>query len=358
LRSTTLALLLCVVTATALADQVTLKNGDRLTGTIVKFDEEKLLLKTDYAGDLSLQWAVVVGINSAEPLHIVLKNGRIIDGVVTTRGEIFVVKGPSGAEIEAPKAEVAGVRNNAEHDVYLRSLHPRLIDLWSGVFDTGLSLTRGNSDSTSFALSGKAARATRRNKLGVYATAIYAKSTVAGVNSTTAQAIRGGIRDDFDLRPRLFVFGLADFEHDKFQALDLRSVLGGGAGYHIIKEKKTTFDVFGGATYNQEYYSQPFNPPNPSSTRKSSEIVAGETFATKASARTTFSEQFSIFPNLSDTGAYRFQFDATGATKLKSWLSWQLTFSDRYVSRPLAGLKDNDVIFTTGLRLTFGKGVF
>jgi putative salt-induced outer membrane protein YdiY len=357
-RSVFLALLWCVFAATAFADQVTLKNGDRLTGTIVKFDEEKLLLKTDYAGDVNLQWAAVAGITSAEPLHIVLKSGRIIDGVVTTRDEIFVVRTPNGPEVEAPKAEVAGVRNAAEHDVYLRSLHPRLIDLWSGVLDTGLSLTRGNSDSTSFALSGKAARTTHRNKIGVYTTAIYARSKVAGVSSTTAQAVRGGIRDDFDLRPRLFVFGLADFEHDEFQDLDLRSVLGGGLGYHMIKEKNTNFDVFGGATYNQEYYSQAFNPPNPSTTRKSGEFVAGETFATKISTRTTFSEQFSIFPNLSDTGSYRFQFDATGATKLKSWLSWQLTFSDRFVSRPLLGLKDNDLIFTTGLRLTFGKGVF
>jgi hypothetical protein len=40
------------------------------------------------------------------------------------------------------------------------------------------------------------------------------------------------------------------------------------------------------------------------------------------------------FPNLSDLGQYRFQFDATAATKLKTWLSWQITVSDRYLSNP------------------------
>jgi putative salt-induced outer membrane protein len=129
-------------------------------------------------------------------------------------------------------------------------------------------------------------------------------------------------------------------------------------GYHLIKEKDCTFDVFGAATYNQEYYSKPFSPPNPSTTRKTAEFVLGETLAAKLGSRTTLGEQFNFFPNLSDTGEYRLQLDATAATKLKNWLSWQITFSDRYVSRPLLGLKNNDVLFTTGLRLTYGKWVF
>jgi hypothetical protein len=65
-----------------------------------------------------------------------------------------------------------------------------------------------------------------------------------------------------------------------------------------------------------------------------------------------------LFPNLSDGGQYRFQFDATAATKLKAWLSWQVTVSDRYLSNPLPGLKSNDELLSTGLRVTFGKGAF
>jgi putative salt-induced outer membrane protein YdiY len=240
----------------------------------------------------------------------------------------------------------------------MRMEHPRIIDLWAALLDTGLSLTRGNSESTSFALTGKAARTAKRTKISLYSTEIYSRSTLAGVSNTTASAIRGGARVDVNLRGRSFAFGLADFEHDRFQDLDLRSVLGGGLGYHLIKEKDRTFDVFGGLTYNQEYYSRVFSPPNPSTTRKTAEFVVGETLATKVGSRTTLSEQFNFFPNLSDTGDYRLQLDATAATKLKNWLSWQVTFSDRYVSRPLLGLKNNDVLFTTGLRLTYGKGVF
>ena len=57
-------------------------------------------------------------------------------------------------------------------------------------------------------------------------------------------------------------------------------------------------------------------------------------------------------------GSYRYQFDTSAATKLKNWLSWQITFSDRFLSDPLPGLKQNDLLLSTGVRLTFGRGAF
>lgn len=85
-------------------------------------------------------------------------------------------------------------------------------------------------------------------------------------------------------------------------------------------------------------------------------MVLGEEFDAKVNNRTTLTERFALYPNVSNTGDYRFQFDATAATKLKSWLGWQITYSDRYLSDPLTGLKKNDLLLLTGLRLTFGKG--
>ena len=87
-RNVIFTLLLCVFAARTFADQVTLKNGDRLTGTIVKLDEEKLLIKSEFAGDVKLPWTAVVAIVSTQPLHVALKNGQTIDGVVTDQAEL------------------------------------------------------------------------------------------------------------------------------------------------------------------------------------------------------------------------------------------------------------------------------
>lgn len=376
MRRTVLMFAACLVaTATAKADQVTLKNGDRLTGSIVKSDAKTLLIKTEFAGDVNVQWDAVSGIVSTQALHLVLKDGQTIVGTVTTVDSKFEVATKETGPVSAPKDAVTAVRNDAEEKSYDEEIerlrHPHLTDFWSGLLDTSLSNTRGNSQSLTYSMSGKAARVTDSDKITVYTDAIYAKSQVNGVTSTTAHDIRGGVRGDLNVSEKLFVFAFTDLEYNAFQHLDLRNVLGGGFGYHAIKAKNTAFDIFGGGSINQEYFASyslvttnPAPPPPTitttvaSLTRKSGEAVIGESFNSKLNDRTTLIEALSFYPNLSITGNYRIQFDVSASTKLKNWLGWQVSYSDRYITNPPVGLKGNDQLLSTGLRLTFGKGKF
>jgi hypothetical protein len=41
--------------------------------------------------------------------------------------------------------------------------------------------------------------------------------------------------------------------------------------------------------------------------------------------------------------------------KLTKILSWQTSFNDYYLSNPVPGKKTNDLLLSTGLRLTFGN---
>jgi putative salt-induced outer membrane protein YdiY len=374
--------LLCVFAAGTKADQVNLKNGDRISGEVVKSETLKaeeakaaglaggdvkvLWIETEYAGLVRVRWDTVETMVTAKPLHLELRDGQTLAGVVRTVDGKYEVETVEAGGVSVAKGAIVAVRNNAEQKIYEEELnrlrHPRLSDSWGGLFDTGLNLTRGNSESLAYSLAMKAARITERDKITVYSNAIYAKSTTNGIVNTTAHAIRGGIRGDLNVSSRVFVFGLTDFEYDQFQDLDLRNVIGGGAGYHAIKSKNTVFDLFGGATYNQEFFgARPATATTPAIaavTRKSTELLAGEELNAKVGARTNFTERFSLYPNLSEVGNYRFQFDASLATKLKNWLSWQATYSDRYLSNPLGGLKKNDLLVSTGLRLTFGKTAF
>ncbi len=48
------------------ADQIVLKNGDRLTGTIEKSDDKTLMIKTEFAGEVTVQWPAVQEITSSQ----------------------------------------------------------------------------------------------------------------------------------------------------------------------------------------------------------------------------------------------------------------------------------------------------
>lgn len=370
-----MAWVLGLMAMSAMADQVTLKNGDRLTGSIVKSDAKTLLIKTEFAGDVNVQWEAVSVIVSSQPLHLALKDGQTIVGTVSTTENKFEVATKETGAVSASKDAVVAVRNDAEQKVYddqiERLRHPHLTDFWSGLLDTSLSDTRGNSESLTLSMAAKAARVTNSDKITTYTNVIYSKSLVNGVTSTTAHDIRGGVRGDLNVSPKTFVFAFTDLEYDAFQHLDLRNVLGGGFGYHAIKTKNTSFDIFGGGSFDQEYFAayalvtaNPTPPPPTitttvaSNTRKSGEAVIGESFNSKVNGRTTLNETFSFFPNVSSTGNYRMQFDISASTKLKNWLGWQVSYSDRYITNPPTGLKGNDQLLSTGLRLTFGKGTF
>jgi putative salt-induced outer membrane protein YdiY len=374
-RSMFMGWVLSLFAMSAMADQITLKNGDRLTGTVVKSDAKTLLIKTEFAGDVNVQWEAVSGIVSSQPLHLALKDGQTIVGTVSTAENKFEVATKETGAVSASKDAVVAVRNDAEQKAYddqvERLRHPRLTDFWSGLLDTGLSDTRGNSESLTFSMAAKAARVTDSDKITSYTNVIYSRSLVNGVTSTTAHDIRGGVRGELNVSAKTFVFAFTDLEYDAFQHLDLRNVLGGGFGYHAIKTKNTNFDIFGGGSFNQEYFAaysvvttNPTPPPPTitttvaSVTRKSGEAVIGESFNTKVNGRTTLGETFLFFPNVSSTGNYRVQFDISASTKLKNWLGWQVSYSDRYITNPPTGLKGNDQLLSTGLRLTFGKGAF
>jgi len=350
------------------ADQVNLKNGDRITGSIVKSDSNALLIKTEFAGDVTIQWAAIEGITSTQPLHVGIKGGQMLVGPVTTvNGQITVVTPVSGP-MTAPKDSIEVIRSDAGQAQYdadiARLQHPRLTDFWSGLLDTGLSLTRGNSSTLSYTLGAKAIRETDRDKITVYTTAVYGTNDNTSPSQTIAHQIQGGIRGDLNFGPRLFGFGATDFDSNELQHLDLQNVIDGGIGYHVFKSKTTTFDVFGGAGYNQEYFSSytlanatppPATPAFPAITQKNAEMLVGEEFDSVISKRTTFSETFNLYPNITGPSGYRVAFNSTASTKLKNWLGWQITFTDNYLSNPPFGIKGNDLVLSTGLRVTFGK---
>src|SRR6185437_9317070 len=107
-----------------------LKNGDRLSGTIVKSDSKTLVLHTDYAGDVTVQIGAVQSLESGEPLHIQLQDGRNASGNVSSANGNIQIATPSGGPVEAPISSIKTLRNNAEQAAYEKTLHPGILQEW------------------------------------------------------------------------------------------------------------------------------------------------------------------------------------------------------------------------------------
>ena len=341
-----------VMISHASADQVSLRNGDRLSGSIVKSDRESMTMKTEFLGSVTIQWDAVEEITSEEQLFVTSADGQVLVGFVSTRGGEFIIRTAQGITVAVGKAVVESVRSPEEQASYEaeveRLRNPNLLDFWSGFVDVGLSFTGGNAETNTFATAMKTERKTSRDKISVYANSLFAQNGTTGVSETTANAIRGGTRYDINLNGSLFTFGFLDLEFDEFQNLDLRNVIGGGLGWHVKDSGRVIFDFYSGGSFNQEFFSTDV-------TRRSGEVVFGEELTYKILESTSISEKLSFYPNLSETGEYRVQFDATLSAELNRWLAWHITLSDRFLSNPIPTVKKNDVLLTTGIRFSFGR---
>lgn len=357
-RFETLSVVALFVFSSALfADQVILKNGDRLTGIVVKSDGKELVLHTDAAGDVTLKFDAIQDIKTEQELHVSLKGGKTAVGpVTTTDGKLEITTKTSGT-VEAPKNDVTLIRNDAEQQAYDKSLHPGLMHGWNGGANVGFSVARGNSETENLALAFNAVHPTLNDKITMYASSIATTNNLA-TPSTVANLEQGGIRYDRNLNPKLFWFGSADLMSNALQFLDLRQVYSGGFGLHAVNNSRTVLDFLGGVNYTHETYSNgtlisPGVYASYGMTNRFAALTLGEELNQKLGKSTVLTQNVDFYPDLQQTGQYRITFNAGTVTKLNKWFGWQNQFGDIYVSNPPAGAKKNDVIFTTGLNLSF-----
>ena len=346
-RTSIVCSLVCLAAGTAWADQVVLKNGDRVTGSIVKKDGKNLTIKSDQFGVVTLSWDQVVSILADKPVNVVLPDGRTVQGTIATANDKLEVT-TKDARLSLAPAEVGAIRDDAEQQAYQRLLKPGWGQLWAGAGSLGFAGTSGNAKTLTFTTGLTAARVTKTDKMSLYFNTIKASALVNGKSSSTASAVRGGLGYDHNLNPRLFVNVFNDYEYDKFQNLDLRFVLGGGLGLHALKSERSRLDLLGGGDFNRSSFSTPL-------TRKSAEIYWGDEYSLKVAKATSLVQSFRMFNDMTNTGSYRVNMDIGASTKVSKWLVWSVSLSDRYLNRPAAGRKTNDFLYTTGLGITFSR---
>lgn len=158
----------------------------------------------------------------------------------------------------------------------------------------------------------------------------------------------------------MFGFGSADFFANSLQDLNLRSIIGGGIGWHAIKNANTTLDLLAGGNYTHESYADVPSPNPPpatySYTKSLGAITLGDAFTRKLGKSTNVTQTFLFYPDLSDTSQYRFTFNLGTVTKINKWLGWQNSLADVFVSNPPVAsprIERNDLQISTGLNFTF-----
>ncbi len=231
--------MLCLsLAASALADEVVLANGDRISGKVVRKETSSLVFKTPYAGNLNIEWSEIRRITTDEPISLYFEGGsRLVgtmrsdqDGSVIVTGET-VSSGPIPLEklqYINPSPEISGDGLKV-----------------SGHVNAGYSSTAGNSETTKFYLDSEGVFRTRDNRFTLGARGAQAEDE--GVE-TESSWLGYGKYDHF-ISKNWYAYANGNFENDRFKDIRLRTTLGLGSGYQFYETDKTNLALEGGITY-------------------------------------------------------------------------------------------------------------
>jgi hypothetical protein len=354
---------LLAICGLAYGDTLVMKNGDKLSGTFVTTTDKGVVFKSEFAGEVTVAVENIVEVQTKELVTLTTKDGRILTGKLETADGQVGITPLSGEPARVAVAEVVAVRGLEGQARYeeeeRRKLNPEFLDLYNGFYDYGLAFARGNAVTDSFTNTARLNRVTDVHKVGLYFTQInssakFRDESGALTTQTTANAVRGGWTASRNVGggdSRWFFQGFNDYEYDALLGLDLRVVLGGGLGYYFLRNDKGFLTVSGGGAWNREKFDPRIAQlPNP---RSSGEIYIAQEWVYKLGKIWAINEKFVYFPNISDLGSYRINFDASLAASLTRVLALQFTVSDRFLSNPpmtMPPRRSNDLIFSAGLR--------
>jgi putative salt-induced outer membrane protein YdiY len=232
---TAVGLLLFSLTATALADEVFLKNGNHLSGTIVSMGEGKLVMETDFAGRLAIDWGSVERLSTDAPLTVVLEDGSILKGRPSAAPNRLMLNGeaiqdPSMIELSRVKA----INPPDERPIKV-----------NGRINVGLNKASGNTDLENAHVDAEflARTISHRVTLG------GAYNRASEDNRKTEDNAMGHLKHDYFLTRELYWYLNGMAERDELKEISLRTTLGPGVGYQFFEGERMNLSIEAGPSY-------------------------------------------------------------------------------------------------------------
>ena len=245
LKSGMFAVLLMIFFVNAAnADELLMKNGDRLQGTVVSMTLGKLVFKTSYAGTITIDWDKINRLTTEKPLEAYLRDENTLMGKLTVTKDGALILQPADGSPPVPIA-MAQVKT-------LERPKPPADWKFSGNVSAGASKETGNTNTQKYSLIANATISKLPHEVKLYAEfhKEWSKDKLSkdnGLGSATYKRF---------LDHKWFVFGNGTAQMDKFKDLNLLGNVGAGPGYQFYRSREMNLSVQIGPGYVYEKYTK------------------------------------------------------------------------------------------------------
>lgn len=318
------------------ADEIQLLNGDRLTGKIVKAEGGKVVIKTEAAGEVTVDLAKVKTLSTDEP--ILVKSGDTTFKSKLEPGEDGTVQ---VVPVEGGPAQALALTD-------LTQLNPPPVH-WTGAVTVNGLITQGNSESQSLGASANAVRRSEIDRITVGAAYYYgrqkSKNTGEWETNVNNWFVLG--KYDFFLTKHFYLYAGARVERDRVADLDLRLTAGGGVGYQWFETPTFNLNTEAGVAWVYENYAKQASEDHVALR------LAYHVDWTPHKALKLF-HNLEYLPNVTEPFVdYNLNLDAgLRATVIENFFA-EFKFEFKYDSTPAIGARKEDLRYLIGLGWAF-----
>ncbi len=213
---------------------------------------------------------------------------------------------------------------------------------WKGNVNVAGEIKSGNTERTSASVGAEGTRQTKQDRYNLRTLYNYAEES----DVKTSDSLYGAGKYDYFISEKLFAYISLELLKDKFKNLNLRSVIGPGVGYQVWDDDIKTLSVEAGISYFSE--DRDVGDDDQWATGRLA-AVCGYLFRKTISS----TDNFTIYPNLEDSGEYTLRNEAALATAIGT--NWSLRFASilEQDSKPSAGVEKSDWQWLLGLQYAF-----
>lgn len=240
------ALTLCAFTAQA--DEVLLKNGDKISGTVLNKSGSVLEMKTPYADKVVIKWDAVDTLNSDKPMTITLKDKQELTGLAgASQNNTMTLKSGGVYDTQPiPLSNIAEINKK----------------FFSGSANFGGGLSGGNTERQNYHGDANILVRGRDDKVTLGGQYNYGDNTDVKTKETTLNARNWQLYGTYAhfFTPKWYGYAHGLFTNDRMQDIQLRSAFGVGAGYQFFESEDLNLSFEAGPDYvNLNFYDFPFD---------------------------------------------------------------------------------------------------
>lgn len=320
-----------------------LRNGDRISGTLLSEDSKRVTLTNAVLGHLFI------------PLSAIARREGSTNATVATspvRAPATTASAPTlSPELRRKLDDLTAVYTTGglsadefqrQRSQLVKPPKPPGPKRWSVELFAGVDMLFSEKDRQLYTGRIKATyeKAPLRNSIDYLFTYGWADGEL------TANRMDGSMKTDWDLTPRTYLYHLGGAGYDSIRLIDWRYELGPGLGYHVIKRTNFVARIETGFNYQIQDFKN-------SRERKTYNPRLAQDVRWNLGPLLSFDEKSEYFPDVENLRAYRLRAEANLRYWLRSNLSLNLTVIDNYDTRTALGVGQNDLQIKSSLGFKF-----